>query len=99
MGTKASKLPQEADFHIDFEQAKLLFEMLTPKRMELVQELRKAGPMTIYALGKHLSRNYSNVHKDIKALRQLGLIELNKAMMVYVPWDSVNISFPLQSKK
>ena len=96
MAKRRSKLRDEADFHVDLDDAMELFVTLTPKRMELLQELRLQGSMSIYALGQILGRDYSNVHKDVKQMRRLGLIELDKDRKVFVPWSSVEIRFSLE---
>lgn len=36
--------------------------VFTSKRWELVEALKSAGPLTIYALAKRLGRDYRNVH-------------------------------------
>jgi predicted transcriptional regulator len=36
----------------------------------LVESLKAAGPLSIYALAKRLSRHYRNVYKDVSALME-----------------------------
>jgi len=93
--SKRKLMVMEADFHVTFRKAKRLFVALTPKRLVVLHRLRKLGPMTIYALAKELKRHYSNIYKDIKALKETGLVEVNPDRHVFVPWDSVEIQFPL----
>src|SRR5687768_18451766 len=52
-----------------------LLRSLSPARMQLVQALRDAGPISIYELSKRLGRNYKNVHTDVTQLVALGVIE------------------------
>ena len=99
MVTQSPFLTPEADLHVTFDQAVELFETLTPKRMELLRELRQRGPMSKYALSQCLARDYSNVHKDIKALLRFGLVELDPERKVRVPWDSAEIQFSLLGGK
>jgi predicted DNA-binding protein (UPF0251 family) len=53
-----------------------------PKRWELVGQLRREGPMTIYALAQRLNRGYKNVHTDVKALEtvSLSVVEIVRAV-------------------
>ena len=95
---KRVKMTQEADFHVSFRKAKKLFGALTPQRLATLHRLKKLGPMSIYALAKKMKRHYSNVYKDIKALKKIGLVELDPERRVFVPWDSVEISFPLTGR-
>ena len=85
----------EADLTLSFREAVEALKSLTPKRMETLLGLRKAGPQTIYALAKLLKRNYSNVFGDVGALRKLGLVEKDRAGLVSVPWEAVEIRFPI----
>jgi predicted transcriptional regulator len=62
---------------------------LSPKRMDLLQVLKKAGPLSIRSLAKLIGRNYSNVHADVQRLIEHGLIEKNADQHVLVPWDDV----------
>ena len=67
----------------------------TPKCWELVESLKAAGPLTIYALAKRLGRYYRNVHKDVTALMQWLVIEKDEAGRVFVPWDEIDVRWPL----
>ena len=96
---RPKKMTMEADFHVSFRQAKKLLTALTLKRMETMHRLRELGPMTIYALAKKVKRDYSNVFKDIKALKNLGLVELDPDRHVIVPWESVEIQVPISEKR
>jgi len=82
---------ENADYHLQFESARLLFSHLSGARMELLDRLRRQGACTVYALAKSAKRNYSNVHRDVAALEGLGLIERDEAGAVFVPFDSVEI--------
>jgi predicted transcriptional regulator len=81
---------------IGFESAVELISTLTPKRWLLIEALKSTGAQSIYALAKHLSRNYSNVHTDVTKLLELGIVEKDEAGKVFVPWDKVDVRFPLQ---
>jgi predicted transcriptional regulator len=70
-------------------------EVFTPKRWELVESLKRAGPLTIYALAKRLGRHYSNVHKDVAILVEWLVVEKDEAGRVFVPWDEIDVRWPL----
>jgi len=80
---------------IGFESIKDLFATLSPKRLELIEQLKRQGPMTVYALAKKLGRDYKNVHTDVKALQQWGVIERDEQDCVQVPWDEIDLKIPL----
>lgn len=85
----AGEKVHEADFELSFATPAQLVAELSPKRMELLQVLKKAGPLSIRALAKLMGRNYSNVHADVQRLIEHGLIEKNAGDHVLVPWDDV----------
>ncbi|MFO1433230.1 MAG: HTH domain-containing protein [Candidatus Competibacteraceae bacterium] len=80
---------------IGFESIKSLFSTLSPKRLELIEQLKRHGPMTVYALAKRLGRDYKNVYTDVKALEQWSVIERDEQDCVQVPWDEIDLKIPL----
>lgn len=80
---------------IGFESLGDLFGTLTPKRLALIEQLKRHGAMTVYALAKWLHRDYKNVHNDVKVLEQWGLIERDAQGHVQVPWDEIDLRIPL----
>jgi len=84
-----------ADYVLHFETAPLLLSHLTGSRMELLDRLRRTGPCNVAQLAKSAGRNYSNVHRDVAALEELGLVERNAAGQVLVPFDTVEIHLGL----
>ncbi|MFM9981224.1 MAG: hypothetical protein ACKVP9_09945 [Burkholderiales bacterium] len=86
---------QAPDFRLSFESARALFAELTPARLDLLDTLRRSGPGSVYALAKTAGRNYSNVHTDIGRLVELGLVERAEDGTVSVPFESIEIRFPL----
>lgn len=91
----ASGRGQAPDFRLGFESARALFAELTPARMDLLDTLRRSGPSSVYALAKAAERNYSNVHTDVVRLVDLGLMDRADGGAVSVPFESVEIHFPL----
>ena len=71
----------------------LLLRTLTPARWELLERLRPTGPLSIYQLAKRLERDYKNVHTDVTALAQIGLIDRAADGRISVPWDVVRAEF------
>jgi predicted transcriptional regulator len=85
-------------FRVGFNNMAQFGEVFTPKRWELVEALKTAGPLTIYALAKRVNRHYRNVHKDVSALMEWMVIEKNDANKVFVPWDEIAVRWPLLKK-
>ena len=85
----AGEKMHEADLELSFSTPAQLVSELSPKRMELLQMLKKSGPLSVRALAKMMRRNYSNVHADVRRLIEHGLIEKDASDQVFVPWDDV----------
>ena len=87
--------PNQASFKVGFENMVQFSAQFTPKRWELVEALKAAGPLTIYALAKRLNRHYRNVYKDVTALTEWLVIEKDASGKVFVPWDEIAVRWPL----
>jgi predicted transcriptional regulator len=84
---------------ISFNDQRLLFKTLTPRRWELLHYVHEKDKVTIRALAKALDRDYSNVHQDVKILNQLGLILKDEQDgKYYVPWDVIVTELSLATK-
>jgi predicted transcriptional regulator len=91
----ASRSSKAPDFRLSFESARSLFSELTPARLDLMDTLRRIAPCSVNALAKAADRSYSNVHNDVARLEGLELIARSDDGGVSVPFDSVEINFPL----
>lgn len=80
---------------IGFESIAQFAATLTPQRWLLINALKTSGASSIYALAKKLGRHYKNVHTDVTALVQLGIIEKDADGKIFVPWDEIDVSMPL----
>lgn len=80
---------------IGFENMAQFGEVFSPKRWELVESLKASGPLTIYALAKHLNRHYRNVHKDVGILAEWMVISKDESGKVFVPWDEIYVRVAL----
>lgn len=90
----APRAPAEGVYFADFA---AMMRFLTPRRLELVQTLRAAGPITVRALAQRLKRDYKNVHGDVQLLKRIGLIEA-EAARVHVPWDLIRLHTEISAK-
>ena len=74
--------------HLSFESWDALARVLTSKRMELLRYVRRNHVPSVRALASALSRDYSNVHADVKALASAGLLEAS-AKGVRADYDAI----------
>jgi predicted transcriptional regulator len=95
---KRGKTPKAAIEKIIFEDERLLFKTLTPKRCALLKYVHQRGKLSVRALAKELLRDYSNVYQDVKALAHVGLmVKDDKDDKYLVPWDKIVTEIPLTS--
>ena len=80
---------------LSFADLPLLLKTLTPARWELLRQLKKLGPVSVFALARHLRRDYKNVHTDVARLIELNLIERAKHSLVQVGWEAIGSEFRL----
>ena len=73
-------LSQGAEFHdiIVVEDADV-FEVISPKRAELLEYLMNNEVSSIKKLADNLNRNYKNVYDDLQALAKYNLVELRES--------------------
>ncbi len=80
-----------------FDSLDTMLKSLTPKRFELMKSLHSyADGLTIKALSDLLKRDYKNVHVDVTALVEIGLLERDPITgAVLAPYDSIHARFDL----
>ena len=81
---------EAAEVHLNFEDFAKLLAVLTPKRLTLLRSLRQRGPSSVRALAKHLKRDYKNVHRDVSALEEVGLVARTEEGLLVAPWDVID---------
>jgi predicted transcriptional regulator len=87
--------PERTVERVYFHDFKTLLRYITPKRLVLLEELHKNGPMSVNALAKLLKRSYKNVHDDVAALETVGLIERDEQRKVCVLWNEIETTLKL----
>ena len=81
-------------YHLGFSSLPEMLKALTPKRWALLETLKRQGPLSVRALAARLKRDYKNVHTDVRALEEFGLIESGEEG-VRVPFDVIRADLKL----
>ena len=68
-----------------------LFSAVTEKRLELVRHVAVKDGLQIRPLARALQRDYKNVHSDVQALIELGLLEKDEHGGLRAPFDEIVI--------
>lgn len=72
-----------------------LFTAITDKRLELLRHVARNEGLNIHQLAQALGRDYKNVHTDVKALEEIGLLERGEGGLV-APFDEIDIKVALR---
>ncbi|HLO24896.1 MAG TPA: helix-turn-helix domain-containing protein [Geobacteraceae bacterium] len=86
---EAAQPAEEPLERLYFQDLGTLLQVLTPRRLELLKALHGAGPESVRALAKRLKRDYKNVHRDVHALEQVGLLVRTADKRLTAPWEKV----------
>lgn len=73
--------------HVTFLGLEAFMAAMSPRRLDLMRHLRRAGPMSVRRLSQQLGRDYKSVHGEVARLADAGLIERRARDAVAVPWD------------
>jgi len=77
---------------LSFGSIKDLFSAITEKRLELLRYVaERQGTLNTRQLAQALGRDYKNIHTDVSALEELGLIEKGDKGVLTVPYDEIVI--------
>ena len=85
---------EEVPHVVNFEDRSRLRQLLTDRRMELLEKVIEDPPESIRALADRLDRDVHDVHDDLYLLAEYGIIhfeEDGRAKKPYVPYDTVRI--------
>lgn len=69
---------ETAERYLAFENWDTLTRVLSGKRLALLRHVRRHEVTSIRELAKLLGRDYSNVHADVQALADAGLLTVGK---------------------
>ena len=77
---------------LSFGSIKDLFSAITEKRLELLRFVaEQQGALNTRQLAQALGRDYKNVHTDVSALEEFGLIEKGEKGVLTVLYDEIVI--------
>lgn len=80
---------------LSFPDVELLHKVLTPKRVRILQELQRIGPIGLRALARTLDVDAGNLQRDIKQLKEFGLVE-EADEGLFVPYDEIRLELVIK---
>lgn len=80
--------------HISFISLELMWRVLSPKRLEILQAMTGQGALSIREVARRVGRDVKAVHGDVHALLNAGVIEREGKGVIF-PYDAVHVDFML----
>jgi predicted transcriptional regulator len=89
---------------LNFDNYATLARFLTDRNLELLAAISREEPGSIRAAAELVDRDYREVHRNLTALEDLGLIafeggEPGKAKMPVIEYDAIQVAIPLASNE
>jgi len=94
---KAAFSGKRQEQRISFESFELLWRVLAPNRMALVQTLAGAGPVTLREAARRVGRDVRAVHSDVHMLLRAGVLRKDDEGRIEFPYTGVHVDFMLKA--
>jgi predicted transcriptional regulator len=94
---KAAFSGKRQEERISFESFELLWKVLAPNRMALVQTLTGAGPVTLREAARRVGRDVRAVHSDVHLLLRAGVLRKDEEGRIEFPYTAVHVDFMLKA--
>jgi len=82
---------------ISFASVELLWQMLAPKRWQILQAMTGAGPLALREVARRVGRDVTSVHGDVQTLLKAGVLERSADRRIVFPYDEVRVGFTLRA--
>ena len=93
---RASAGERVDDRHLTFASLEDAARVLTPKRLALLRAVHQQGAApSVRALAGSLGRDYKNVHRDVAALVEAGLMDRDDAGALRAGYDRISVAMEL----
>ena len=92
---EAGEQPDAVKAYSDLSQ---LRELLTPRRLDVMESVMRAPPASISALADRLERNYADVHADVELLVDHGIAmyrQDGRAKQPVIPYEEIVVEATL----
>lgn len=94
---KAAFAGERQHERISFESFELLWKVLAPNRMALVQALAGVGPISLREAARRVGRDVRAVHSDVHMLLNAGVLRRDETGRIEFPYTGVHVDFKLKS--
>lgn len=82
---------QVRERHLTFATLEDAARVLTPKRLELLRAIHRQPARSVRALAEALGHDYKNVHGDVRALTEAGLLDRDDLGGLVADYDGITV--------
>jgi predicted transcriptional regulator len=82
--------------HVTFLNVQTMLDTLSPRRLDMLRQVRQHGAENVRELAQALGRDYKNVHHDVAVLESAGLL-LREGRKLSAPWDELQANVSLMA--
>lgn len=94
---KAAFAGQRQEPRISFASVELLWKVLAPNRLTLVQTLAGVGPVTLREAARRVGRDVRAVHADVHLLLNSGVLRKTDDGLIEFPYSAMHFDFTLKA--
>lgn len=81
---------------IDFSSPELLWRVLAPNRLAILQAMTGAGPLALREIARRVGRDVKGVHTDVHTLLMAGVLDRIEEGFCF-PFDAVHVDFTFRA--
>lgn len=82
---------------ISFASLELLWKVLAPNRMAIVQALTGSDPLALREIARRVGRDVKAVHSDVQMLLKAGVLEKSETGKIAFGYDAIHVDFMLKA--
>jgi predicted transcriptional regulator len=82
---------------LTFRSPALLMKVLSEHRLELLEKMCGAGPMSLREAARRVQRDVKRVHGDVHVLLEAGLLS-KKGEQIVFPFDGMKVEFEVRGQ-
>ena len=82
---------------LSFASMELLWNVLTPRRSEILQAMAGKEPMSLRAVARLVGKDVKTTHGDVQTLLKNGLLEKDPSGKLVFPYDAIHVDFMIKA--
>jgi predicted transcriptional regulator len=84
--------------YLSFATVDLLWEVLNPRRLDILNTMKGKGPMTLRGVAKLTGKDVKTTHGDVHVLLRNRILEKDSSGKIVFPYDAIHVDFMLTAE-